>query len=335
VDDPPATVLRRLITGFQVSQAIHVAATLGIADHLADGPRSSDELAQATESHPRSLYRLLRALAAIGLLHEDEERRFSLTPLGELLRRDVPESLAGSAAYVGRPYYWQAWANLLYSVRTGENAFRHVHGVDVWAYRAEHPEESEIFDRAMESLTRGAGAALIEAYDFGRFATVVDVGGGNGTLLAQVLAAHPALQGLLFDQPHVVAGAECVLQEAGVSDRCRVVASSFFDAVPEGCDAYLLKHIVHDWGDRQATAILQAVRRAVPSEGALLVLERVVGPPNKDLAAKLGDLNMLVMPGGKERTLDEYAALFAGAGFRLVGAMPTAAGVSVIEAAPA
>jgi hypothetical protein len=186
----------------------------------------------------------------------------------------------------------------------------------------------------MESLTRGAGVALLEAYDFGRFTTVVDVGGGNGTLLAQVLAAHPSLQGLLFDQPHVVAGADRVLQEAGVSDRCRVVAGSFFDAVPEGGDAYLLKHIIHDWEDEPATAILQSVRRAVPPEGTLLVIERVLGPPNADLAAKLGDLNMLVMPGGQERTLDEYAALFAGAGFRLVDATPTAAGVSVIEAAP-
>jgi hypothetical protein len=335
VDQAPAEALRRLVNGFQVSQAIYVAATLGIADFLAGGPRSSDELAAETGADPRSLYRLLRALASVGVFREDEGRRFTLTELGDGLRSDAPEGIVGWVAFVGRPPFWQAWGDLLHSVRTGENAFRHVHGTDVWTYRAERPEEGAFFDRAMQALTRNANRALLDAYDFGRFGTVVDVGGGNGTLLAGLLAAYPGMAGVLFDQPHVVAGADDVLGAAGVADRCRVVGGSFFDRVPEGGDAYVLKAIVHDWEDEESIAILRACRAAVPDEGALLVIERELGAPNGDPAAKLSDLNMLVNAGGQERTLDEFGALFEAAGFRLVGATPTTAGLSVIEGTPA
>ena len=326
--------LRRLANGFQVSQAIHVAATLGIADLLTDGARTSDDLAAATGTDARSLYRLLRALAAVGVFREEDGRRFALTELGDGLRSDAPEGIAGWAAFIGRPPYWQAWGDLLHSVRTGESAFRHVHGTDVWTYRAQRPEESATFDRAMMSHTRAANRALLDAYDFGRFGTLVDVGGGNGALLAGLLGAYPALQGILFDQPHVVAGAEEVLRAAGVANRCRIIGGSFFDEVPAGGDAYVLKAIIHDWEDEESLAILRACRAAVPDGGSLLVIERELGPPNADPVAKLGDLNMLVNPGGQERTLDEFGALFEAAGFRLVSATPTAAGLSVIEAAP-
>ena len=210
--ETPSATLGRLIVGFQVSQAIHVAATLGIADLLADGPRTTDELAAATGSHPDALYRLLRALASVGVFHEEDGRRFSSTPMGALLRSDVPGSLRGWAVHVGRPYFQEAWVDLEHSVRTGENAFRHVHGTDVWAYRAARPEESAIFDLAMESLTGASNQALLEAFDFGRFGTVVDVGGGNGALLAALLGAFPAMRGVLLDQPHVVANAAAVLE---------------------------------------------------------------------------------------------------------------------------
>jgi hypothetical protein len=333
--DPPAAALRRLVNGYQAAQAIHVAAALGIADLLADGAKTSDELAEATESHADALYRLLRALAAIGVLHEEADRRFSLTALGECLRTDAPESLAVWAAFIGRPYYWQAWGALGDSVRTGENAFRRVHGTDVWEYRSHRPEESAIFDRVMMALTGSANRSLLEAYDFGRFESVVDVGGGNGTLLAAVLSRHPNLRGVLFDQPHVVARAGEVLEQAGVADRCEIVAGSFFDAVPTGGDAYLLKWIVHDWEDEQAREILLNCRRALGDEGTLLVVERVLGPPNEAPEGKFSDLNMLVAPGGRERTLDEYDALLHGAEFRLGGATPTRSGLSVIEAVPA
>jgi O-methyltransferase/methyltransferase family protein len=332
--EPPSADLGRLVNGYQVSQALHVAATLGLADLLADGASTSDELAEATQTHPRTLYRLLRALASIGVFHEEDGRRFSLAPLGEGLRTDAPGSLAGWAGFIGRPYYWQAWGHLLESVRTGENAFRHVHGASVWEYRAARPEESAIFDGAMMSRTRHANRALLAAFDFGPFGTVVDVGGGNGALLAGLLAAHSQMQGVVFDQPHVVAAAEGVLREAGVADRCRIVSGDFFESVPKGGDAYLLKWIIHDWEDEEAAAVLRSCRSAIEPEGALLVIERVVGPANEDPASKFSDLNMLVSPGGLERTLEEYEALFASGGFRFVGETKTDSGMSVIEAAP-
>lgn len=332
VDEQPD--LRRLVAGYQVTQALHVAAVLGIADLLRDGPRPVAELAAETESHEDALYRLLRALGALGVLHEGEERRFALTPAGEALRSDAPDSIAGWAAFVGRPSYWQAWGTLLHGVRTGENAFRHVHGTDVWRYRAERPEESVAFDRAMASLTRRAEASLLEAYDFGRFRTVVDVGGGNGTLLAALLLRHPSLRGVLFDQPHVAEGARATLATAGVADRCRVVGGSFFDAVPEGGDAYVLKMIVHDWEDAEAVRILRTCRAALAGDGVVVVVERELGRPNEALDVKLSDLNMLVAPGGRERTASEYGALLDAAGLELAGDTPTASGLHVLEARP-
>jgi O-methyltransferase domain/Dimerisation domain len=332
----PSAELRRLTDGYKVSQAIHVAVTLGIPDLLADGPRTSDNVAEATGTHPRSLYRLLRALASVGVFREEDGRRFALTPLGDGLRSDAPDSLAGWASLIGRPYYWNAWGNLLASIHSGENAFRHVNGESVWEYRARNPEESAIFDAAMRSLTRRLAPALVAAFDFGRFGTVVDVGGGNGTLLAALLAEHQSLRGVLFDQPHVVAGAAAVLEEAGVAGRCRIEAGDFFEAVPSDGDAYVLKFIIHDWEDKEAGAILRTIRTATAPNAALLVIEQPVGAPNEDATVKFGDLNMLVMPGGCERTLDEYASLFAYAGFRIVGETPIeGGGMRVIEAAPA
>jgi O-methyltransferase domain/Dimerisation domain len=335
VDETPGATLGRLIVGFQVSQAIHVAATLGVADLLADGPRTSDELAVATDAHAGSLYRLLRALSSVGVFHEDDGRRFSLTPMGALMRSDVPGSLRGWAMHVGRPYFQEAWGHLEHSVRTGDNAFQHVHGTDVWAYRAERPDESAIFDLAMESLTGAANRALLDAYDFGRFASVVDVGGGNGALLAALLGEFPAMRGVLLDQPHVVANAAAVLERAGVADRCEIVGGSFFDEVPAGGDAYTLKSIIHDYEDDRAVTILRVCRRAMAADAALLLIERIVGPPNEDPRAKFSDLNMLVAPAGRERTLQEWDALVTLAGFRLTTATPSTSGLAVIEAAPA
>lgn len=325
--------LRRLINGYQVSQAIHVAATLSIADLLADGPRTSDDLAAATGSQPRALYRLLRALAAAGVLHEDENRTFRLSALGTHLRSDVAGSLHGWASFVGRPYYWNAWAHLAESIRNGENTFRQVYGESVWEYRAKRPEESELFDRAMSSLTGASNAAILEAYDFGVFGTVVDVGGGNGALLAAILDRHPSVRGILFDQPHVAAGARALLAERGLEHRCEIATGSFFDEVPKGGDAYLLKAIIHDWEDAEAEAILHTCRRAMGRGATLLVIEQELGAPNEVPQAKFSDLNMLVAPGGQERTRDEYAALFATAGFELTRAVPTAGPLHVFEGA--
>ena len=316
-----AAELRRLVNGYQVSQAIHAAATLGIADLLADGPRASDDLAAATGTDPRALYRLLRALSSVGVFHEEAERRFELTELGSALRTDSPDSMVDMVIYSGRQYYREAWSSLLESVRTGETAFRLVHGVDVWEYRAQRPEESAIFDRAMAALSRMQVRSVLDAYDFGRFRKIVDVGGGNGALLGALLSEHEHLRGVLFDQAHVVAGVD-------LGERGEVVAGSFFETVPDGGDAYLLKSIIHDWEDDDATRILRTVRH----HGAtILLIERVIGPPNDGAEAKFSDLNMLVAPGGKERTREEFAALFDAAGYRLLEVTPTSGAMCVIE----
>ena len=331
----PHAELIRLVNGYQVSQAIHVAAALGIADLLGDGPRASDDLAAAAGVHALSLHRVLRALAAAGVFREEADRRFSLAPMGRCLCSDAEQPVGPYAAFVGRPYQWAAWGDLLHGVRTGETAFRHVHGADPWEYRSRHPEEGAVFDRAMTALSRRVARAAVAACDFSRFRRVVDVGGGHGAMLAAVLAAHPAARGVLFDQPGVVAGAAAVLREAGVAERCEVVGGSFFEAVPGGGDAYLLKAVLHDRDDAEAGAILRNCRRAVAGpEGRLLVLERVVAPPNEDPEAKFSDLNMMAVTGGRERTQEEFAALFAAAGFRLAAVVRTGTPVSVIEGTP-
>jgi hypothetical protein len=326
--ETPTVALRRLVNGYQVTQAIHVAAALGIADLLREGPRDNDALARDTDSHAPSLHRVLRALAAVGVLHEGDDGRFALTAIGECLRSDAAEPVGGWAAFVGRPYHFQAWSALLHGVRTGESPFRSVHGTDVWDYRASHPEEGAIFNAAMTDIMRRANAHVLAAYDFGRFATVVDVGGGRGAFLRAVLDANPATRGILFDQQHVVAGAD-------VGERCEVVGGSFFEAVPGGADGYLLKAVLHDWEDDEALRILARCRAAISDDGALLVVERDLGAANEDADAKLADLNMLVGPGGRERTRDQFAALFAAGGFELVGATPSAIGLTVFEGRPA
>jgi len=316
-----ADELKRLINAHQLSQVICVAAELGIADLLADGPRTSGDLASATRTNEDALYRLLRALASVGILFEEPGRLFGLTEFGGPLRSDAPDSVAAIAAHVGRPYVREAWSALGEAVRTGENAFRLVHGMSNWEYRAERPDENAIFDRYIAENTRHGAKALLDAYDFGRFSTIVDVGGGNGTLLAALRAEHPSLRGVLFDQPHVVAGLE-------LGDGIDVVAGSFFESVPDGGDAYVLKWILHDWEDEESVAILRTVCR---TGGTLLVIERLVAPPNEGPETKLTDLNMLVGPGGRERTLDEYRALFEAAGYRLVSVTATAGNLFVLQ----
>ncbi|HEU5316429.1 MAG TPA: methyltransferase [Chloroflexota bacterium] len=334
-----ATRLDELIIGYQVTQALRVVAVLGIADLLRDGERHVDDLAKQSDSDPGALYRVLRALASVGVFHEAPGRRFALTELGECLRSDSAQPLAPWAAFVSSPPQWAAWGNLLHSVRTGENAFRHTHAMRVWEYRAQHPEAAASFNAAMVGGSRRAAQDVLKAYDFSRFDSVADVGGGHGALLAAILAAHPHLRGTLFDQAHVVAGAGETLRAAGVAERCEVVGGSFFESVPAGIDCYALKFVIHDWEDDESVAILRTVRRAMgaPGEtprGTLLLIERVIEPPNRGMRAKFSDLNMLVSPGGRERTLDEYAALLDTAGFRLTRVISADSEADVIEALP-
>ena len=330
----PSVALTRLVNGFQVSHAIHAAVVLGIADLLAAGACGVAELAVATGTDAGAIYRLLRALAAANVFRELPDRHFALAPMGECLRSDAPDPVAPWAMLAGQPYVHRAWEGLLHSLRTGETAFHHVHGMDVWDYRARHPEQGAVFDRAMSGISRRVAEAVVETCDFGRFRRVVDVGGGEGVLLARILAAHPAMGGVLFDLPHVVVRAVPVLDGAGVGKRCEVVGGDFFQGVPEGGDAYVLKGVLHDWDDAAAAAILRACHRAIAPGGAVMVVERLVASPNEGADAKFSDLNMLVVPGGRERTQDEFEALLAAAGFRLSQVVATGTRMSMLQAAP-
>ncbi len=324
--------------GLRGSQALYVAAKLGIADHLAVRPMRSGELATATNTHAASLRRLLRALAALGIFAEQEPDCFALTPAGKLLRRGVPGSLHPVVLFLTGEVRWRCWANLLGCVRTGQPAASQVLGMQLFDFYAAHPEESAVHDEAMAAFTSMVSAAVLHAYDFSRFRCVVDVGGGTGQLLADILRAHPALHGVLFDLPLVVAEARDVLAARGVADRCRIEGGSFFDAVLKGGDAYLLKNVIHDWDDPQATAILAACRSALPPDGMLLVLDRVLpecAEAGQGADAFLLDLEMLTMAGGRERTESELRELLAVARFALKRTVPTASPLSIILGRPA
>jgi len=326
----PAVQMMGLINGYQISQALHVAATLGIADLLRNGPRSSDALADIVEADRDALYRLLRALAAVGVFHEDADRAFGLTELGACLRSDAPEPVGPWAAYIGRPYYWQVWSHLLHSVRTGEYAYPHVHGVSSWEYRVQHPEENAIFNAAMTGNTRGVTEAVVAAYNFSPFTRIVDIGGGQGQLLGSVLTANAHLRGVLFDQPQVVTRADALLQGMGVRERCEITGGDFFSNVPQG-DLHMMKVVLHDWNDEQALAILRNCRAAVTPGGRVLVIERIIGAPNIAPAEKFADLNMMVAAGGRERSHEEFAALFAAAGYALKRVLSTGTHLHLIE----
>jgi hypothetical protein len=328
----PATALGRLLSGFRVSQSISVAASLRVADALAAGPRNADDLAGELGANASALYRLLRVLAAAGVLHEDDGRRFSLAEMGQLLRSGVDGSVREQAMLFGRPEMLAAWGHLEHSIRTGENAFAALFGESVWEWRERDSAARSQFNRGMASISAPIGPALADAYDFGSVAAVADIGGGSGSLLAAVLARHPRLRGIVFDQPSVVSEAAPVLANAGVADRCELVGGSFFESVP-AADLYLMKSILHDWTDADSIRILRVIRAAAPPGVPLLLVERVVGPPNDDLAGKLMDLHMLVMPGGGERTADEWRQLLAEGGFELRSIRPLVAGWQLIESA--
>jgi hypothetical protein len=330
----PSVQLMRLINGFQVSQAIHVAATLGIADLLENGPRSSDELAGATNSDPDALFRLLRALAAVGVLVESPDKQFELTAVGDCLRSAAPTSRKAWARYVGRPYVWQSWGALNHSVQTGGAAFNHFYGTGIWEWRSKQPQENEIFDAAMTGLSRAVTQSVVTAYDFSIFERVVDVGGGQGALLAGILAANPNVHGVLFDLPHVVAGAPAVLAAASVSDRCRIVGGNVFEGLPPDGDLYIVKSVLMDESGEGATAILAACKRAMRPAGKLMIVERVLAPPNQGPEGKFGDLNMMVMTGGRERSASEFELLFESAGLRLEQQVTPPTGTSLLVGVP-
>lgn len=321
--------LRAMASGAWVTQMIHVAAELGVADQLTDGERDCAELAAACGADADSLFRLLRGLASLGLFQESAPRRFGLTPLAELLRDDHPQSLRQFARMLGDEHYL-SWNDLLHSVRTGENAFRHGHGLSVFEWYQQNPRRAEIFDGAMTDFSRDETEAMLVAFDFSGITHLVDVGGGRGELLKRVLQANGQLRGTLFDQPQVVAGAAIQPQ---LAERMHVQGGDFFTEAPSGADAYLLKHILHDWDDEACRTILGHIRTAMAPDARVLIVEQVIPAGNAPFPGKLLDLNMLVMSeGGRERTAEEYTQLLASAGLRLIRIVPTASPVSVVEA---
>ncbi|GAA2158300.1 hydroxyneurosporene-O-methyltransferase [Humibacillus xanthopallidus] len=326
----PRDELNTLITGLRRSAALSVAAELGISDELADEPVSIARLATRVGADGDTLHRLMRVLVALGVYAETADGRYANTSLGECLRSDVPGSMRPLARTFQDPATWAAWGHLAHSVRTGDNAFEALQGVDVWSYRGSHPQANAVFNATMASLTSRMASAVAAAHDFEKLSTVVDVGGGDGVLLGAVLDRHEHLTGTVFDLPQALPAGPPDGASESVASRWSAVSGDFFEAVPPA-DAYLLKKVLHDWSDDQCVLILSTCRRSLSPGGVVLVVESLLDRPGRELEAALSDLNMLVMPGGRERTTEEYDALLAAAGLRLARVLETPTEVVILE----
>jgi len=330
---PAAEQMLQIISGFWISRAVYVIARLGIPDLLKAGPKTADELANATKMHAPSLYRLLRALASVGVVSAQGER-FGLTPLSETLVTDAPGSLRWFAvSELGQEHY-PAWGNLMQSVKTGEIAFDHFFGVDIWTYFQRNPEDAAVFNDSMSSVTAAANEEIMTRYDFSGFKKVVDIGGGHGGLITSILKKNSHVKGVLFDAPSVIEGARQRIEAAGLGDRCETVSGDFFKSVPAGGDAYLMKWIIHDWDDQKAITILRNCRNEMQPNGKLILVDCVVPETDDPHFSKFIDLNMLVMTGGKERTAKEFEKLLSEAGFKMLRVVPTKVPTSIVEAEP-
>ena len=329
---PPPMAFMQLLFGKQLTYSLSGVARLGVADHMDGKGRAIEELAGKVGAHAPSLYRVMRLLASLGVFREGPPRHFALTPVGELLKTDAPASLRYMAMMFGEEFSALAYAHITECLRTGGDGVTAAYGKDIWQVLAERPEQCETFQRAMTNNSSGAVGPIVEAYDFGGIKKLADVGGGHGLLLAGILRANPALQGVLFDRPEVIESLPAS-QFAGCEGRIATEAGSFFERVPDGCDAYLMKHIIHDWDDERCGIILRLMREKLPKNGRVLVCEMVVSDDPGPTPAKLLDIEMLVMTGGgKERTPQEFADLFAASGLKLARIVPTARPVAVIEA---
>ena len=332
---PPEAVVTQMVMSCFVSQGISVAARLGLADLLKNAPQTVSVLAEQTGTHERSLYRLLRALSSVGVFDETDAKVFGLTPLSETLLSDRSNSLRDAAIFIGADWHWQVYGEMLHSVTTGQPAWKQVHGAEVFPYFQAHPTEAEIFNRAMTSFSQTVSQPVAAAYDCSGITTLVDVAGGHGTLLAEFLKANPALNGVLFDLPEVIAGAGEMLEKEGVRARVTTAGGDFFETVPAGADAYLMKHIIHDWDDDRAVKILKNIAGVMNPNGKVLIVEQVIPDGNVPHPGKLLDLEMLVSPGGIERTEEEYREILAAAGLRLNRIIATKSLMSIIEAVKA
>ncbi|MEO7673562.1 MAG: methyltransferase [Pyrinomonadaceae bacterium] len=331
---PPQAIVMQLAMGAMITQAIGVAAKLGVADVLANGEKHIDDISTAVSAHSPSLYRIMRSLAPLGVFTETQPRIFANTPVSEVLRGDIPGSMRSSMIFMAEPWHFNVFANMLHSARTGGTAWKATHGEEVFDWFAKRPEASEIFNACMSELSAGAAPAVVAAYDFSGIDTLADIAGGHGFLLSQILRANPNMKGILFDMDHVIAGSGEMLQSQGVADRVETASGDFFKEVP-AADAYIMKHIIHDWDDDRSIKIMKSIHRAMIGDGKLLLAEMVIPEGNEPHPGKMLDLEMLTSPGGLERTADEYSRLFEQAGFKLNRIVPTMSPFSVIEAAKA
>lgn len=327
----PRDDLNRMIAGFWATQAIYVAVRLRVPDLLSAGPQTAEELAAKTGTHARSLYRLLRALSSSGVFREDAEHRFSLTPLSECLLGNAAASLS-ALAWMRGDWQYRAWGDLLHNVQTGETAFEHVFGQPLFEFLRHTPENAAIFDQAMVGVHDRETEAMLAAFDFSSIRVLADIGGGNGSVLAAVLAKYSSLQAILLDRADVINRAKANLAQAGVAERVQFIAGDFFQSVPKGADAYFLRHIIHDWDDQQATTILSNCRTAMPPGGRLLLAEFVLPDGPEAFHGKWFDLAMMVVTGGQERTATEYREMLDNSGFAWQRLVTTASELSVIEA---
>lgn len=337
-DLDPAARVWQLITSNWISQAVYVFAELRLADQLADGPKTSQELAAATGAHAPSLHRLMRALTTIEICREIEGGSFELMPMGTLLRSDHTESVRSWAVFVGGNQ-WSIWGHLIDSIKTGESARKMLTGNKEFEHLERDPSMAAHFNQAMVEITRLISREVVQTYDFSQFRRIVDVGGGYGELLAAILRENPGIRGVLFDLPHARETAELRMAVMGLAQRCEFIVGSFFEEIPGQCDAYMLKSIIHDWNDERSKLILQNCRRAMPEHGKLLLVERVVpdrlGISAEDQVMARSDLNMLLGPGGRERTESEFRLLLDESGFRVQRIFKIKFAFSMIEAVPA
>ena len=331
VDNPTATLLG-VINGYQVSQALSVAARLRLPDLVDSTPRDAESIATAAGTHARATYRLLRALTSVGVFEETADHRFTANAASDLLRSDRTPSYRGWATFIGRPAHWRYWGDLENVVRTGEPAPSHLDGETVWEAREKDPEENAVFNAAMASLSGVSQQALATAFDFGRCQTIVDLGGGDGTLLIAILEQHPGPKGIVFDLPHVVREAEAKVEEAGLAGRLTLTGGNFFtEPVPPGADAYILKSVLHDCDDEESRGILSNVRDGMAPGGRILIIESVVAAERALRPVLFSDINMMVATGGCERTRAEWDALVESVGLRVAAVHPTASRFALIE----
>jgi hypothetical protein len=317
----------QLMTGHIVASAVNIAARLALPDRLAQGPRAADDLARETRTNPDALYRLLRALSGVGVFVEGAGRTFALTPV-----RDGP--VRWMALWIGGEFNFHVYANAMHSIMTGEPAVPLTVGEGAFEHFAKNPELSKVFNDAMTGFSSVVVPAVLESYDFSGVRTLVDIAGGHGAVLTAILQKHPSMKGILMDLEHVIGGARPKIEAQGLADRVTTTTGDFFKAVPSGGDAYVMKHIIHDWDDEKAALILSNIRNVLPKDGRVILIEAVVRGGQEGAMSKVMDLEMLVMPGGRERTEEEFRALFDRAGFNLTRIVPTNSPLSVIEARP-